>query len=98
MALYVSHYSCYPIFESAEGGYYYEGVQLDCSVCVRTIEKAKERLAKEAEALGYEVLEAYYEGRKAVSEDYHGKYIGDGSFLIIESRKGMHESGYVPYC
>ena len=29
--VYLSHYVVYPIFEAAEGGYYYEGVQLTSS-------------------------------------------------------------------
>lgn len=98
MAMYVSHYSLYPIFEPAEGGYYYDGIQLDGSVCVSTLQKAKERLEKEAKEYGYEVLRDGYDSRKAVSDDYNGRYVGEGSFIIIESRKGMYTQGRKPYC
>ena len=96
MALYVSHYALYPIFEPAEGGYYYDGIRLIRSRSAPTLEIAKSILKKEAELLEFMID---MDGRRAGDEDfYHRHYIGEGEFIIIECKKGKHESGWQPYC
>lgn len=95
MAMYVSHYELYPIYEPAEGGYYYDGIRLVSSRSAATLDKAKKILAAEAVALDFKVEDS---GRLAADVSYRiRRYIGDGAFLIIECKKGQHESGWRPY-
>ena len=95
MAMYVSHYELYPIYEPAEGGYYYDGIRLISSRSAATLAKAKEILAAEALDLEFKTSDS---GRIAADVSYRlRRYIGEGEFLIIEYKKGQHESGWRPY-
>lgn len=96
MALYVSHYAFYPIYEPAEGGYYYDGIRLIGTKSAPTLARAKELLSSQAHLFEFIVD---MDGRRAVNEEfYHRRYIGDGEFIIIECKKGKHETGWQPYC
>ena len=89
---YVTWYDKYPIYEPAEGGYYYEG--LDESYCYKfgTLKNAKKWLKKWAEEYGYKVSS---NGKHAYEESH---YIGEGTVIHIETVRGIHTCGYHPYC
>lgn len=86
--VYLTHYTEYPIYEPAEGGYYYAGIEANEYYRLNSVKQAKRKLAKmrkELEAEGFEVFEdrAYM----------HIKYIGESKSWIIEKVYGSQESG-----
>ena len=92
--LYVSYYEEYPIYEHAEGGYYYAGVQLIESERLSR-RQAKKKLAEIVEELSADP-EWKYDGHWTIRN--HSKYIGEDCFYCIEKHEGSHESGWHPYC
>lgn len=106
--VYLSHYEEYPIYEPAEGGYYYEGVELVKSERM-SLRKAKREIKK----LFLELKEDPYEEKWFKCLNYrersmklnpgmmlvrHGEHIGEGSMICIERKMGEHERGWEPYC
>ena len=88
---YVSYYEAFPIFEPAEGGYYYEGRQLIDSIKVGSLKRARRILKAESANLEHDFV--------GKNHSYHqGRHIGDATYLYIETVKGKHESGWHPYC
>lgn len=100
---YVCQYAQYAIYEPAEGGYYYDGAELNYYKKTRNLKKARRWLREWARE--------YYEYEGKLTEDareyidnannhiyYTTKYIGDGMEWHIETKLGKHEHGYVPYC
>ncbi len=90
--VYLTHYVEYPIYEPAEGGYYYAG--RDVCEYYRFLTKwgAKRQLRKmqaELEDYGWTICEDY--------AFLSSKYIGDGEQWRIERELGSHESGWHPY-
>lgn len=89
--VYLTHYVEYPIYEPAEGGYYYAGREAAESYECDTIDEAKGQLAElyktDLEAEGF-VMNV--DNTKAF---WFGKYIGDGEMWAIEETYGSHESG-----
>lgn len=86
--VYLTHYKEYPIYEPAEGGYYYAGNEANEYYRLNSIKQAKRKLAKmrkELEADGFEV----YEDRAYL----YSEYIGKSEFWIIEKVYGSDESG-----
>jgi hypothetical protein len=84
--VYLTHYVEYPVYEPAEGGYYYAGREATEAYECDTIDEAKEQLAK-FEAEGF-VMNA--DDTKAF---LYSKYIGDGEMWVIEETYGSHTSG-----
>lgn len=107
---YLTHYQEYPIFEPAEGGYYYAGNEM-----VETKRLSKRKAKEEMDEIW-----AQCEAENAENEawkqrtgqrfDYwcrsndgnkiwkSTRYIGDGESYVIERRPGKDESGWQPYC
>lgn len=92
--VYLTHYTEYPIYEPAEGGYYYAGREADTFYRLNSIKQAKRKLAKfqkELEEDGFVVLEdrayAYLPSR----------YIGEGEQWVVEKVYGSQNSGWRPY-
>ena len=86
--VYLTHYAEYPLYEPAEGGYYYAGNAAYEYFRLNSVKQAKRKLAKikkELEAEGFIV----YEDRAYLTS----KYIGEGESWIIEKVYGSHESG-----
>ena len=86
--VYLTHYCKYPIYEAAEGGYYYEGREADTSYRFFTKWGAKRHLKKmqaELEAEGFVVCDDF--------AFLQGKYIGDGELWVIEKTYGSRNSG-----
>ena len=86
--VYLTHYTEYPIYEPAEGGYDYAGREANEYYRLNSVKQAKRKLAKmrkELEAEGFEVFE---------DQSYMcSKYIGASELWIIEKVYGSHESG-----
>ncbi len=94
---YVSVYDKYPIYEPAEGGYYYEGRQIVGSKGFNSYDEAQAY----AEELFKEEKEYYGKGTKFSDGVYEcdGRYIGEGVRIAIENNKAYTrgESGRVVY-
>ena len=91
---YVTYYQEYPIYEPAEGGYYYPGRDAIYSKGFDTKE--------EAEAHVEELKNEDGEGGWEKSSDGYvrkGKYVGDAEEIVIETRKTYlsQEKGWEPY-
>lgn len=89
---YVTWYDKYPIYEPAEGGYYYEGMEAHGYFKCGSLKRAKKYLEKWAKEEGYVIST---NGRHAYEES---RYIGEGTVMHIETVLGIHTCGYVPYC
>ena len=88
---FVSWYEGYPIYEPAEGGYYYEGERLIQSIKVGSLKRARRIMRQNAENLEFTNIGKNYSSRQ-------GKYIGDSEYIYIETVQGIHEHGWHPYC
>ena len=111
---YVTHYEEYPIYEPAEGGYYYSGNQVVESerMSKRKAKAELERLWLEAKAENLEMFGAeepdfdkdeygnrIYPWMRNGNEIFrYSKYIGDGESYVIEHKLGSCTRGWVPYC
>jgi hypothetical protein len=98
--VWLSHYEEYPIYEPAEGGYYYSGLalvkteRLSKRAAKRKFDEMAKQLIEESKNEPYPWCESSYFGRQLVRGS---KYIGEGAFICIERKKGIHESGWKPY-
>lgn len=92
----VSYYEEYPIFEPAEGGYYYAGCELKKTERLSR-RQAKKKFAKIVEELlTDEMDEWFFDGEWQVT--LPSRYIGEGCFWCIERKEGSHTRGWRPYC
>lgn len=95
--MYITCYEKYAIYEPAEGGYYYEGLQMISTRKIRHGKARKElaRLAKQHEADGAHRVSLWRNGLDVAES----KYIGDGYEYFIESKRkiGRHAKGWEPY-
>ncbi len=105
--VYLSYYSKYPIYEAAEGGYYYEGIELVEAqpMSLRKAKKIQAEWLADAEGMeGWKTRKEYKPGTYCYDElpglvFYHnGEYIGEGAFWVIERKKGSFVKGWQPYC
>ena len=90
--VYLTLYEEYPIYEPAEGGYYYAGRQATDYFRLNSVKQAKRKLQKhrkELEQDGFVICDGYAFLRS--------KYIGEGAEWLIEKVYGSHESGRKPY-
>ncbi len=105
----IQQYSRYPIYEPAEGGYYYEGLEPDNdedemfvydtkvdAIDTLRIFVVEENAQIAANGEGYLVLSS--DGTCAYSINH--KYVGEGEEYYVEplNRRGQHTKGHVPYC
>lgn len=104
---YVSYITEYPIYEPAEGGYYYAGTQIQMCRKFATWKKANrfyQKCAKEFKEMHKDEPGRIHEyicggiSKYGGSEVYYNaKYIGDGEKIEI-TRKEPIEKGWQPYC
>ena len=102
---YVSYITEYPIYEPAEGGYYYAGTQVEECRAFPDWKKAKRYYAKMRrwflEEYELERVHEYVCGGVSKyggpSLYYRSRYIGEGAKLEI-TRKPPIEKGWEPYC
>lgn len=94
----ISIYDHYPIYEPAEGGYYYEGRQLIESRYVPffRVKKALKSIEIQwsLDAAPGEKVTRFKDGVVLST-----KYIGDGKSAYVETRRtrGCNAAGWVPY-
>ena len=94
--VYLTHYTEYPIYEPAEGGYYYAGQQADCYYRLNSMKQARRQLKKMQKNLEAEGFNVYLNGN--LCEAYRpDKYIGNGELWVAEKVYGSHNSGWHPY-
>jgi hypothetical protein len=86
--VYLTHYQEYPIYEPAEGGYYYAGNEAFEYYRLNSVKQAKRKLTKMQKSLEAEGF-IVYEDRAYLPS----KYIGEGESWQIEKVYGSHESG-----
>lgn len=109
MKYYLTYYEAYPIYEPAEGGYYYEGRNAvkwweseDINELVNFIPNLAENWY-EMELTNYGTIEDINEELEnwgyVIVALTHSKYIGDDIYLVLENEKGFqkYESGWHPY-
>lgn len=99
---YVTYYNKYPIYEPAEGGYYYSGIEIVESHEFSTFKKAKLFLRKwYKNCIECEDHKSKY-WRCNASKTFFGqpnqKYIGDGWYVQLERKQGKDVRGWTPYC
>lgn len=94
--VYLTHYTEYPIYEPAEGGYYYSGQTADSFYRLNSVKQAKrqlEKMRKELEEDGFVVCT-----HNNICEAYRrSKYIGYGELWIMEKVYGSKNRGWHPY-
>lgn len=90
MRYHVAVYELYPIYEPAEGGYFYAGSELYGYESTNSLRKAKKWLTEACEMFNCSKV-----GWHGYSDE---KYIGEGYEVHIETKLGKHTSGKVTYC
>lgn len=95
---YITHYEEYPIYEPAEGGYYYAGRQATAWEEFNTILEAFNRLKEIAHELKEDGFVRI--GRGGYYLTTNSKYIGENEEYIIETfwQFKNQECGWEPYC
>ena len=104
---YVSYITEYPIYEPAEGGYYYAGEQIQMCRSFHTWKKANrfyQKCRKEfIDEHGWELERVNDFVCSGISKwhnpfvSYHSRYIGDGERVELTKTKPI-EHGWEPYC
>lgn len=104
---YVSYITEYPIYEPAEGGYYYAGTQIQICRQFSTWKKANrffQKLRKEfLEEHDWEMDRVNNFACGGVSKwhnpfvAYYSRYIGEGERVELTKEKPV-ERGWTPYC
>lgn len=88
---YVSLYRAYPIYEPAEGGYYYEGLELVESNQFLSKQDARRALRDYASRNRFNI------SKDGLSAYKSGSLIGESEEIYVERRAGAHEKGRVLY-
>lgn len=109
MKYYLTYYEAYPIYEPAEGGYYYEGRNAvkwweseDINELVNFIPNLAENWY-EMELTNYGTIEDINKELKdwgyVIVALTHSKYIGDDIYLVLENEKAFqkYEVHWHPY-
>ena len=97
---YVTLYYLYPIYEPAEGGYYYNGIGVDESYGFQTRKKAIKFLRKRRKECLKEDknVKGWFDYIYSFGVHDRNGYVGDGYYWELERKQGSAISGYQPYC
>lgn len=97
---YVTLYYLYPIYEPAEGGYCYNGVDIGASYGFQTRKKAIKFLRKRRKECLEEDrnVKGWFDHINSFGVYNRNGYIGEGGFWQLERKQGAARSGYQPYC
>ena len=110
--VYLTYYEEYPIYEPAEGGYYYSGNQV---VSYERLSKraAKKKIMELFEELkddddepgsrypGVPILRGSYDKWELINNnrlERRSSYVGQDMSYVIERKLGRETRGRVPYC
>lgn len=102
---FVTYYEEYPIYEPAEGGYYYAGRVARGAKSFFNLDRAIAYAAERAQEYGLDTVTNDAQKIKdllskmpsALVGAHHTGYIGEGEMIIIEKRLGEKTSGWHPY-
>ena len=107
MTYYLTYYEAYPIYEPAEGGYYYEGRTAIKWWESEDIDELLNSISNFAEEFGMEKTPFDFDDIKDELEKWgycvvaltHAKYIGDDEYLVMETERAFHkyEAHWHPY-
>lgn len=107
MKYYLTYYEAYPIYEPAEGGYYYEGRTAIKWWESEDIDELLNSISNFAEEFGMEKMPFNFDDIKDELEKWgycivaltHAKYIGDDEYLVMETERAFHkyEAHWHPY-
>lgn len=107
MKYYLTYYEAYPIYEPAEGGYYYEGRTAIKWWESEDIDELLNSISNFAEEFGMEKMPFDFDDIKDELEKWgycivaltHAKYIGDDEYLVMETERAFHkyEAHWHPY-
>ena len=89
---YLTRYDEYPIYEPAEGGYYYSGQDVEEYLECDSFEEAKQKLLEMKDELEENGFNVWEDGAYLKS-----KYIGDGILFTIKETLGENKRGWHPY-
>lgn len=102
---YITEYRQYPIYEPAEGGYYYEGTEIVQYTRTTSIKRARKILRQMVlEAKPWEdtphTEEEIREALESTKNHFYifTKFIGEGMEWHIETKLRKNEHGWRPYC
>ena len=101
---YLTHYEEYPIYEPAEGGYWYAGNEpsdyweLSKRAAKRLIKEIYDELIAEndPDRNGYPRIYISNDGNEI--HKYNSPRIGENESWVIERKLGSQKSGWTPYC
>ena len=109
--VYLTYYEEYPIYEPAEGGYYYSGNEvvsyerLSKRAAKRKIKQLYEELKEDNSEPGSRypdpILNGSYDEWELINNNRlvrYSYYIGQGMSYVIERKLGSETMGRVPYC
>ena len=107
MKYYLTYYEAYPIYEPAEGGYYYEGRTAIKWWESEDIDELLNSISNFAEEFGMEKMPFDFDDIKDELKKWgycvvaltHAKYIGDDEYLVMETERAFHkyEAHWHPY-
>lgn len=96
--VYLTHYTEYPIYEPAEGGYYYVGQQADYFYRLNSLKQAQRQLKKMKKNLEADGFNVCIGENMCSCEAYkYSKYIGHGELWVVEKVYGSCNEGWRPY-
>lgn len=107
MKYYLTYYEAYPIYEPAEGGYYYEGRTAIKWWESEDVDELLNSISNFAEEFGMEKMPFNFDNIKDELKKWgycvvaltHAKYIGDDEYLVMETERAFHkyEAHWHPY-
>lgn len=107
MKYYLTYYEAYPIYEPAEGGYYYEGRNAikwweseDINELLNSISNFTEEFKMEMLPFDFDdIKDELKKWGYCVVALTHAKYIGDDEYLVMETEKAFqkYEAHWHPY-
>lgn len=98
MKYYLTYYEAYPIYEAAEGGYYYEGREAIEWMYSENLKEILDYIPKAINNYGFEffVKEDYYENRNQFDNEIIKDLEEFGDILIaVESSKYIGDNKYL---
>lgn len=107
MKYYLTYYEAYPIYEPAEGGYYYEGRNAIKWWESKDLNELLNSISNFAEDFEMEKIPFDFDDIKDELEKWgycvvaltHAKYIGDDEYLVMETERAFqkYEAHWHPY-
>ena len=107
MKYYLTYYEAYPIYEPAEGGYYYEGRNAIKWWESEDINELLNSISNFAEEFGMKTIPFDFDDIKDELKKWgycvvaltHAKYIGDDEYLVMETERAFqkYEAHWHPY-